>query len=415
MNTFLLFFSSCFLLIMSAAAQNERVIYSFAGGADGSDPSTPLISDKVGNLYGATGQGGLYGDGTIFELMKNPSGWTHVVIFNFFDTYGGFPGGSLAIDSEGNLYGTTGTGGDNYKGNVYELSPSPEGGWTAKILYSFTDGPDGGYPFGGVILDKAGNLYGTANEGGSLSDCDGAGCGVVFELTQGLGGVWTETVLHAFTEADGALPSSGLVFDAKGNLYGTTSAGGTSTACIGSPANGCGTVFRLAPSAGGWTETTLHSFFLTNTDGAYPEGVAYHDGKIYGTTFLGGSHQAGTVFELTLTKSGATESVLHSFGAGTDGTQPLGAVVFNKAGDLYGSASRGGGTTACYAGCGAIFVLKPRGVGWAEGILHTFSGGNDGDQPSTTPTISPTGTVLGTASGGGTNEAGVIFKFLLVD
>ncbi len=415
MNTILLLFGLCFLLKIDAAAVNERVVYSFAGGGYGSDPSTPLISDKAGNLYGATGVGGAFGDGTIFELVKNGSGWTHVVIFDFYDTYGGFPGGALAIDGNGNLYGTTGTGGDNYKGNVYELSPNPEGGWTATILYSFTDGPDGGYPYGGVILDKTGNLYGTASEGGLLSDCDGAGCGVVFELSQGSDGVWTETVLHSFTEADGALPSSGLAFDTKGNLYGTTAAGGASTACLGSPANGCGTVFRLSPSAGVWTETTLHSFYVTSQDGTNPRGVTYRDDKLYGITFGGGTQYDGTVFEVTLTTSGATESVLHSFGAGTDGTQPLGTVVFDKAGDLYGSASRGGGTSACYDGCGAIFELKPKGIGWTEGLLHTFTGGNDGGQPSATLTISPEGTLLGTASLGGTNGAGVVFEFLLAE
>ncbi len=414
MNPFLLLFGLCFLLKVDAAAVSERVIYSFAGGVDGSDPSTPLVSDKAGNLYGATGQGGEFGDGTIFELVKKGNGWTHVVIFNFFDTYGANPGGSLAIDDDGNLYGTTGTGGDNYKGNVYELSPNHEGSWTATVLYSFTDGTDGGYPYGGVIFDKAGNLYGTTNEGGLLSECSGVGCGVVFELSPGSGGVWTETVLHSFTGPDGALPMSGLVFDAKGNLYGTASVGGASTACEG-VTTGCGTVFRLAPSAGGWRETTLHSFYLTNEDGAFPEGVAYHEGKLYGTTLSGGSLDGGTVFELTLTKSGATESVLHSFGAGTDGAQPLGAVVFDETGNIYGSASEGGGTAACYQGCGAIFELKPTGVSWTEGVLHHFSGGNDGDFPSSTPTISPIGSLLGAAAGGGANDAGVVFEFLLAE
>jgi uncharacterized repeat protein (TIGR03803 family) len=397
---------------MDAAAGNERVIYTFAGGTAGSDPTTLLISDKSGNLYGATGMGGEFGDGTIFELVRNGTGWTYVMLYSFTgNADGAFPSGSLAIDTAGNLYGTTGTGGDNYKGNVYELSHNAEGVWSATALYSFTDGADGGYPYGGVILDKAGNLYGTANEGGLLSNCSSVGCGVVFELSPRSDGAWTETVLHSFNGADGALPTSALVFDTKGNLYGTASVGGASTACEG-VTTGCGTVFLLAPSAGGWTETTLHSFYITNKDGYFPGGVVYHDGKIYGTTLFGGSQGSGTVFELTITKSGATESVLHSFGAGTDGAQPLGAVVFDKAGNLYGSASRGG-NSACYQGCGALFELKPTGGSWEEGILHQFTAGTDGSQPSSTPSLSPTGNLLGTASGGGANNAGVLFEFLL--
>ena len=422
MNISLILFGLCFLLGVDAnatdelasgvdsAAIHERVIYTFAGGAGGSDPTTPLIVDKAGNLYGATGQGGEFGWGTIFEFVKGGTGWTYVVLYNFTgNADGGFPVGVLALDSAGNLYGTTGTGGDNYKGNVYELSPSQEGGWTATVLYNFTDSTDGGYPYGGVVLDTVGNLYGTTNEGGSLSDCSGSGCGVVFKLSPGSSGVWTETVLHNFTEADGALPSSGLVFDAKGNLYGTTTAGGASTACIGFPANGCGTVFRLAPAAGGWTETTLHSFYLTSQDGFLPQGVVYHNGSLFGTTLLGGSQDVGTVFQLKLTKSGVTESVLHSFGAGKDATQPLGAVVFDKAGDLYGSASRGGNSACNGQGCGAIFELTPANGSWTETVLHQFTGGNDGAFPSSTPILTSIGSLLDTASAGGANNAGVVF------
>jgi uncharacterized repeat protein (TIGR03803 family) len=367
-------------------------------------------------LYGGTAAGGEFGSGTgygtIFELVRNGTSWTYEVLYNFTgNADGGFLTASLAIDSQGNLYGVSSTGGTNNKGNVFELTRY-DGGWILIVLYSFTSGSDGGYPSGGVILDKAGNLYGTAYYGGLLSDCSGVGCGVVFELSPGSDGNWTETVLHSFTETDGALPSSALVFGADGILYGTTSLGGTTTACEGDPANGCGTVFQLAPSAGGWTETTLLSF--DGTDGYFPQSMTYHGGKLYGTTLLGGSQGWGTVFEVTLRKSGATEHVIHSFGSGTDATQPAGAVVFDKEGNLYGSASRGG-NPACDGGCGAIFELKLKGEVWTEGILHQFTGADDGAIPNSNPILSATGNLLGTTGFGGASDDGVVFEFSLTN
>lgn len=409
----LLLLSLCFLLTTLATASDETVIYSFAGAGSGSFPDMSLVSDSAGNLYGGTQAGGEfcgnYGCGTIFELVRNKTSWTYKVIYNFTGhADGGSPNASLALDSQGNLYGVCSTGGDNYKGNVFELSPTPGGGWTFSVLYSFTDGSDGGYPSGGVILDKTGNLYGTTYSGGTLSECSGAGCGVVFELSPGLGGTWTESVLHSFTETEGALPGSELVFGAKGVLYGTTSAGGTSTNCLGSPANGCGTVFRLVPSGGSWTETTLHSFDAA--DGALPQGVTYHGGKLYGTTIVGGRYSWGTVFELTPTRSGATFEVIHNFGSGSDATQPTGAVFFGKKGNVYGSASRGGNLACNGYGCGAIFELKPNGGSWTESILYQFTGGNDGAQPYGTPIRGPRGKLLGTASAGGASGYGVVFE-----
>lgn len=412
---FLVFLFFCFLPTALASASDETVIYSFAGGGNGSYPNTPLISDSTGNLYGATQAGGefggSYGNGTIFELVKSKTSWTYEVIYNFTgNADGGSVNAPLALDSQGNLYGVCSTGGDNYKGNVFELSPSQEGDWTLTVLYSFSSGSDGGYPEGGVILDKAGNLYGTTSYGGLLSQCSGAGCGVVFELSPGLGGSWTESVLHSFTEAEGALPESGLVFDTKGVLYGVTLAGGTSTHCQGSPANGCGAVFRLAPSGGVWTETTLHSFDVA--DGAMPQGISYHGGKLYGTTFIGGSYSWGTVFELTAKKSGITFGVIHSFGSGADATEPTGAIFFGKKGNLYGSASHGGNAECNGYGCGAIFELTPNGGGWTESILYQFTGGNDGAEPFSTLIRGKKGNLLGTAVAGGANGYGVVFELL---
>ena len=240
-----------------------------------------------------------------------------------------------------------------------------------------------------------------------MSDCSGVGCGVVFKLSPGSGGNWTEGVLHSFIQTDRALPSSGLVFGGNGILYGTTSAGGTSTNCQGFPAGGCGTVFQLAPSAGGWTETTLHSFDVT--DGYIPQGVAYYHGRLFGNTFLGGTQNAGTAFDLEPTKSGVIETVIHSFGSGKDATQPLGAVVFDKNGNLYGSASKGGNSACNNQGCGAIFKLTPYRGKWTETKLHQFTCGNDGASPSSTPIVSGTG-LLGTTIQGGATGHGVVFE-----
>jgi len=405
-----LLLSLCFLLSIDAAAVNETVIYNFTGGGNGSYPATSLVSDAAGNIYGSTEQGGASGNGTIFELVKTKKTWTYKQLYSFTgNTDGALPSTPLALDSDGNLYGVISTGGDYYKGNVYQLSPSQQGEWNLTVLYSFTSGSDGGYPSGGVIVDQAGNLYGTASYGGLLSECSGAGCGVVFELSPELNGSWTEAVLHSFIETEGALPASQLVFGAKGILYGTASAGGTSTVCQGSPANGCGAVFRLAPSEGGWTETTLHSFDFT--DGAFPQGITYHGGKLYGSTIAGGSQFVGTVFEVTPKKSGGTENVLHSFGSGTDATQPTGAVVFGEKGTLYGSASRGGNSGCNNQGCGAFFELTPNGGTWTESILHQFTGGDDGAQPYGTPIRGKGGDLFGTTISGGASGYGVVFEF----
>ena len=404
--------SLCILLTTFATASDETVIHSFTGAGNGSYPNTSLVSDTAGNLYGGTQAGGAfggdYGYGTIFELVRGRTSWTYKVLYSFTgNADGGSPNASLALDSQGNSYGVSSTGGDNYKGNVFELSPGQGGGWTLTVLYSFTDGSDGGYPSGGVILDKVGNLYGTTYYGGLLSECSGAGCGVVFELSK-FGGGWTESVLHSFTETEGALSVSGLVFDPKGVLYGTTSAGGTSSNCEGYPATGCGTVFRLVPSGGSWVETTLHSFDAA--DGALPQGVTYHGGKLYGTTASGGSYSWGTVFELTPTRPGVTFEVIHSFGSGADAKQPTGAVFFGKKGNLYGSANFGG-NSGCYVyGCGAIVEFKPNGGNWTESLLYQFTGGNDGAQPYGTPIRGQKGNLLGVTGYGGANNYGVVFE-----
>jgi uncharacterized repeat protein (TIGR03803 family) len=270
------------------------VLYRFAGGSDGANPVGGLVFDQAGNIYGTTQFGGnyqgcsLYGCGTVYELKPSGSGWTKSIIYSFNYGNGAYPTGNLIFDANGSLYGTTSQGGNAY-GNVYKLTPSG-GGWTQSVLYTFQGhgcgSPDGEIPQGGVIFDALGNLYGTTAAGGPD---DG---GTVFELTP-VGGSWTETVLHSFVGTCGYEPGprGELVMGVTGNLYGTT---------WGSP-NNYGTVFELTPSGSGWTYIDLHDFGACGSDGCYPYGGVAVDGNgnVFGTAGLGGAYGPGVVFEIT--------------------------------------------------------------------------------------------------------------------
>ncbi len=234
--------------------------------------------------------------------------------------------------------------------------------WKEKVLHSFCSQPncaDGDYPTAGLIFDAAGNLYGTTYAGGAYG---AYGPGTVFELTPAAGGGWTEKVLHSFDNdcTDGASPYASLIFDAAGNLYGTTSRRRLLPAC--DAGEGCGTVFELTPTAGGgWTEKVLHSFG-NGTDGANPDCDLIFDaaGNLYGTTIYGGTYSYGTVFELTPAGGGNwTEKVLHNFNRnGTDGICPYAGLIFDAAGNLYGTTSLGG-----TFGVGTVFELTPKRAG----------------------------------------------------
>jgi uncharacterized repeat protein (TIGR03803 family) len=237
----------------------------------------------------------------VFELSPNAGGgWTEKVLHSFKNNGndGSSSYASLIFDGVGNLYGTTAGGGAKSLGTVFELRPKTGGGWTEKLLHSFIDsGKDGYYPEAGLIFDASGNLYGTTAFGGSGSCTDG--CGTVFELTPKTGGGWTEKILHNLNNngKDGYYPfARGLIFDGAGNLYGTTESGGS-----GSCRDGCGTVFELTPkTGGGWTEKVLYNFKNNSRDGRKPGAGLIFDasGNLYGTTY-GGGHGGGTVFEIT--------------------------------------------------------------------------------------------------------------------
>jgi len=364
----------------------QGTIYQFPQSTDTTDPVGDLIADSAGNLYGAAqGNSDTGIAGNVFRLSPLADGkWKYDILYNFSLTGDGpaAPNGSLVLDSAGNLYGTAGGGTGTYGGGtVYKLSPTASGYWNETTLYSFgTYSTDGWYPNPGLVIDANGNLYGTTERGGTGYGSGGYG-GTVFELSPGAGGAWTETILHNFQGGqDGQFPATRLNMDQSGNLYGTTVYGG-SILCE----YDCGTVFKLSPNgSGGWTETIIHGF-TGRGDGDDPLGGMVFDaaGNLYGTTSAGGSGGSGTVFELSPTSSGTwTEKVLYSFDA-KNGAQPEADLSFDAAGNLYGTTYLGA-TLNCdpyykYGGCGTLFKATPSSGGdWSFSTVHTF-GTNAGD------------------------------------
>src|SRR5277367_624111 len=319
---------------------------------------------------------------------------------------GSMPFSTLVFDKAGNLYGVATDGGADNDGTVFELTHSSDHQWTGHVLYAFRGGSDGASPQAGLIFDQAGNLYGTTSSGGGNGCFNG--CGTVFELSPSGNGRWTETVLYAFSGgADGASPKGRLVFDPSGNLYGTTLAGGNTT-CNGSS---CGVVFELSPSHGKWTETVLHSFTGGN-DGASPFAGLIFDkaGNLYGTASLGGKFNGGAVFCLAPHGGSWTETILHAFKGGSDGYFPLAGVVFHKS-HLYGTTYSGGSKVCGSTGCGTVFQLAPRANGnWKETVIHRFHI-HDGLESLATPVLDKAGNLYATAFEGGTkSNCGTAFE-----
>lgn len=404
----LAFFELALLLTSTyAVTQTEKVLFSFQGKKR-SFPAGHLIFDAAGNLYGTTGEGGAYGDGSVFELSPTPDGgWTEQVLHSFNFTNGQYPYANLIFDSVGNLYGTTLRGGAHANGTVFELLPKVGGGWTEKVLHNFSaTGTEGTSPFTNLIFDAAGNLYGTAYSGGDVACVtdNGGACGTVFELSPTGAGDWTLRVLHRFKGTDGAYPVAGVIFDAFGNLYGTTSGGGPSLL------NQLGTVFELSPTASGtWAEKVLHHF-KTADDGNQPFAGLIFDasGNLYGTTPYGGDGAGsnGTVFELSPTATGDwIEKVLYSFITAADGAVPYAGLIRDAAGNLYGTTSLGGANHY-----GTVFELSPTGVGkWTERVLRSFNGA-DGNDPQAGLIMDTVGNLYGTTVEGGAHRDGTVFE-----
>lgn len=315
----------------------ETVLHKFIGGVkDGSGPQGSLVRDSLGNLYGTTAAGGTHGAGTVFEV----SGLVETVLYNFAGQNDGTgPQAGLTMDATGNLYGTTAAGGTSGNGTVFKLAvPSVAGGpWKESVLYSFGTGTDGATPVGGVVLDASGNVYGTTSAGGAYA------LGTIFQLTPG--SPWTETILHDFQDAnDGAVPYASLIFDKAGNLYGTATEGGANgggtifeltpsndtwnftsiysvpgwgisgsfRSVVLDPSSGklygtthcdgeynSGTVYELTPSGGSWTYDQLYTF-TGGKDGLYSfSNLVLNQGVLYGTTKYGGTSHKGVIFQVT--------------------------------------------------------------------------------------------------------------------
>jgi uncharacterized repeat protein (TIGR03803 family) len=385
------------------SAQEEAVLHSFKSRTDsGNYPRAGLIWDNAGNLYGTTSQGGTGGAGTAFELSPRPGGgWNETVLYSFSPKakYGLSEVSGLVFDKAGNLYGTTYLGGSKNVGRVFELTRQADGSWTEKVLHNFQkNGTDGYGPLGGVILDSAGNLYGTTVYGGN-GPCTLDACGTVYELTPKPNGLWTEKILYNFTNAaDGANPYFGLVFDTAGNLYGTTEYGGVDAG---------GTAFQLAPAGGGtWTQSVIHSFG-SGSDTGFPEGLTFYKGNIYGATSDGGS-RAGNVFELSpATGGGWNETILASFVYGSaNPDMPNGNLVFDASGNIYGLSQGGSGLN------GTVFELTPgQGGTWDMTVLYNFNDlGTDGADPFGGLILDSLGNLYGVTQYGGAYSAGTIFE-----
>ena len=411
-----------FFLAELAWASGEQVLYAFQGGSDGMIPEPGLVFDGQGNAYGTTYYGGdgscLNGCGIVFELTPSQSGpWTETIIHHFNPNTGdaGKVVSRLTLDGQGNLYGV-GSADGSY---IFKLSPNPNGGeWNETILHAFgsacegESAPGGCNALGYLLLDDAGNLYGTTSSGGGPK-----GCGTVFKLAPEKSGSWKETVLHVFEQGkshcasgstDGQYPAVGLIMDSSSNLYGTTYYGG---------ANDTGTVFRLTPGPNGkWKETILYTFLIIENPAAggnpYASVVMDQAGNLYGTALSGGDTQMqdGVVFELSPTPSGEwTETVIHNFPAPryVDGEQPYTGVLIDSAGNLYGATYAGGGQQEPDCpdndGCGVVYKLTPgQGGNWTQTILYAFQNSTDGGQLyDDVLAIDSAGNLYGTAFSGG--------------
>jgi uncharacterized repeat protein (TIGR03803 family) len=393
-------------------AQVPTLLHTFVGGSDGTFPASTLIRDSAGNLYGATFSGGGHGNfgqgsGTVFQLSRNPNGrWSEHILYQFTGGSDGLnPYGTLLLDARGNLYGTTLSGGVHNLGTVYKLTPptSARRTWTQKVLYSFAGGNDGEAPYAGVIADANGNLYGTTSGGG------GTNSGTIFRLSPKGSSGWTESLLYTFNFLSGEGPYCSLLMDSNGNLYGTTFRGGN---------NDGGTVFQLSPAAGGWNINFIHHFANIlggNGDASEPLAGMIMDasGNLYGTALGGGIYGGGAVFELTPSQGGWQEQVIHSFAGNGDGYIPYGILAFGPSNTLYGTTEFGGGLGQCVyhalAYCGTIFKMSSTGSNWTESTYLSFNNsGPFGFSPVTGVLVGPDGILYATAQAGGANDDGTI-------
>jgi uncharacterized repeat protein (TIGR03803 family) len=426
-----------------AAAASFKTLYNFCPSgspcSDGASPEGGLLIDAKGNLFGTTPKGGAFRSGAVFELsMTKKKTFIETPIYSFCPgggicIDGHAPQSNLIMDSDGNLYGTTASGGANNGGTVFELSPAGGGAYTESVLYSFcsTGGgncTDGQGPFGGVVMDSDGDLYGTTNTGGA-NRIASTGAGVVFELIPNDSKTsYTEKVLYNFCEqngcADGITPYAGLLMDSSGDLFGTTAGGGSG--------NSGGVAYQLTPNGNktAYSESVLYSFCSqggnTCTDGDEPSLFAPLSadggGNLYGVTLDGGAHAGGEVFKLTYdaATTSYSSSVLYNFCAKggskcTDGSNPQAGLVIDKSGNLWGSTYSGG---AGKYRDGIAFELAPnkKTGAYAETVLHSFCSTykkdlcEDGANPVGTMAVDASGRLYGTTNRDGLYGAGTVFQ-----
>jgi uncharacterized repeat protein (TIGR03803 family) len=388
----------------ATASSKFKVLHSFHCNASSCYPYGGLALDVAGNLYGTTPGGGNT-NATIFSLASSSGDrWTYSLLYTLTIDQGSALVPSLTLDPAGNLYGTSNNGGAYDVGSVFELSrdSTVDNGWTLQVLHSFLNShQDGSGPWDKVILDKAGSAYGTTRDGGA----EGAAGGVIFELTPGWAGDWAESLLYGFpTNRDGCCSRAELSFDQTGNLYGTASGDG-------GPPCYCGAVFELQRTSSGWKEIVLHRF--QELDGKTPIAGLVFDakGNLYGTTQEGGAHNSGTVFQLASAGNGRWKhTILYDFPQFKNGGGPVSTLAFDKEGNLYGTSA--GGIGPCSGGCGVVYELTPGSNGkWTYSVLHRFTDGNDGAEPNGALIFDKTRTHLyGTAIFGGTSNQGVVYE-----
>ncbi len=406
------------VLLISAAsqlqAQTLTVLHSFTSGKDGANPVAGLTMDAAGNLYGTSQNGGA-GNGTVFKLGHAGSGWTLTPLYTFGgDSDGAHPVARVVFGPNHTLYGTTKNGGTTGDctggcGTVFNLQPQPNActtaicPWVETILQRFTTLA---FPESEVVFDSAGNLYGTAYSGGTGGVGGGNGCwpscGAVYELSP-LNGSWVMSVLHNFSGYqygdDGANPVGGLTFDSAGNLYGTAFTYGDCD---------YGIAFQLTPSG---SEHLLHDS-CGEAGNPAASMIADAAGNFYGTMLGNGSAEKGGVFTLKPSGGGWMWESVYTFPWNGGGS--AGALLIDSAGNLYGTTVAGGGNPLgkCPSnGCGTIFQLTPSGSGFSYTQLYAFTGGSDGSAPYSNLVQDTDGNFYGTASTGGADGYGVIFKF----
>lgn len=381
------------MLTMAAVAtafpQTEKVIYSFLGGSDGTNPNGVVVDGK-GNLFGTTVSGGANGTGEVFQLTQNAGTWTKTQIYSFgIYPQPATPCSGLIFDAHGNLYGETLTGG-NGAGTIFELSPQSNGTWTETTIYSFTGGNDSAQWGSTLNIDAAGNLYGATSGFSPNGDY-----GSVFELTPGANGIWTESVLHAFTGGnDGSFPGGQkLLIDASGNVYGSTVNGGP---------HDYGVVFELIRGTNGvWHEQVLHAYTGGSDGSSINTTLTFvAPGDLYG-------YSNYAVYELTRSSGGVwTKTDLHTFAGSPDGANPNAGLSVDSKGHIFGTTSLGG------LHLGTVFALSRSSQGtWNETILHRFaSNRTEGILPQYFGlAMDAKGNLYGTTQYGGTGY-GVVFE-----